>query len=323
MKGPLVSVIISAYNAEKYLAQTLNSVLAQTWPNLEVIVVNDGSTDNTLSILNKYADRINIISQENKGQDAALNKGYRNCHGHYVKFMDSDDLMNPEMIEIQVNALLDSGDDHVAYGEWARFYDDDFTAADFTSLPYWRDMSPLDFLTAMPEGVMLQCGIMLIPRTILLKAGLWDERLILFNDTEYFGRVLTSSEGVKFSAGARLYYRSGLSGSISVQRSRRFFESTLLATELLGETLLDLEDSNRVRGLLANLYFNQYFEMFPFFKDLRCEYESRMKALGVPHRKPDGGQVFKLLSFFLGWKITKRIQMMFYRFGYRPGTFYS
>ena len=72
-----VSIIISAFNAEKHIAATLDSLLQQTYPNLEIIVVNDGSTDNTLSILESYkAKGVQFFSQENKGQDAALNLGY-------------------------------------------------------------------------------------------------------------------------------------------------------------------------------------------------------------------------------------------------------
>ncbi len=322
MKSPLVSIIISAYNAEKYVGQTIDSVLAQTYDNIEVIVVNDGSKDNTISILNSYSDKINIVNQENKGQDAALNNGFKHCKGDYIKFMDSDDLINPEMIEIQVNSLSDANEDYVAYGEWSRFYNDDINTSDFTPLSYWKDMASIDFLTANPDGVMLQCGIMLIPRKIVEKAGLWDERLILFNDTEFFGRILTCSKGVKFSNGARLFYRSGLSASISTQRSRKFFESTFLATQLLEQTLLSVEDSYRVRLLLVNTYFNQYFEMYPSFKDLQDGHLKKIKKLGVKHRKPYGGAIFYILSGILGWRTAKRIQLLMYKRGYRPGTLY-
>ena len=169
MSNYKVSIIISAYNAEKYIGQTIDSVLAQTYDNIEVIVVNDGSKDNTISILKSYSDKINIVNQENKGQDAALNNGFKHCKGDYIKFMDSDDLINPEMIEIQMQTLLNTADEYIAYGEWSRFYKDDITTADFTVLDYWKDMAPVDFLTARPDGVMLQCGIMLMPRKIIEK----------------------------------------------------------------------------------------------------------------------------------------------------------
>jgi glycosyltransferase involved in cell wall biosynthesis len=310
-----VSIIISAFNAEKYIQETLNSVFSQTWKNLEIIVVNDGSTDNTLSILETYSDKIKIISQENKGQDAALNNGYKNSSGDYIKFMDSDDLINPEMIERQMK-VLEGSDDYVAYGEWARFYNDRPALADFTRLDYWKDASPLDFLTARPERVMLQCGIMLIPRAILEKSGLWDERLILFNDTEFYTRVLLASKAIRFTEGSRLYYRSGMTGSISAGRARKFYESTFLATCLLGERLVAAEDSYRVRNLVSNTFLMQYYHMYPKFPDLQKKHEDMISYYGHGTMGVDGGRVFKLLCTWFGWKFAKRVQYFFYTLGY-------
>jgi len=321
MESPLVSIIISAYNAEKYVSQTIDSVLQQTYSKIEIIVVNDGSNDDTDRILKSYGNRIVIVNQENRGQDAALNNGYKHSTGDFIKFMDSDDLINPEMIENQIRTLAGS-EEFVAYGEWSRFYNDDISSADFTPLDYWKDASPIDFLTSRPEGVMLQCGIMLLPRKIIEKSGLWDERLILFNDTEFFTRVLLQSKGVLFSSGARLYYRSGLSGSISVQKSRKYFESTFLATKLIERTMLDLEDSHRVRLLIANTYFNQYFEMYPHFKDLSLEHWKKIKLLGVKTRKAEGGAFFNIVSKIFGWKLAKIFQILMYKIGYRPGALY-
>jgi len=318
MHQPLVSIIISAYNAEKYISETLDSVLNQTWKQLEVIVVNDGSTDHTESILKAYADQIVYVYQENKGQDAALNNGYRHSTGEWIKFMDADDLINPEMIALQVKKM-EGKNNSIAYGEWSRFYRDDPTTADFTPLAYWKDSLPIDFLTARPEGVMLQCGIMLIHRTLIEKAGIWDERLVLFNDTEYYTRLLLHSDGIIFTEGAKLYYRSGIASSVSAQRSQKHFESTFLATSLIEELLLKAEDSFRVRQLIANTYFNQYFEMYPRFKDLQKKHSDKIKILAVPVRKVQGGKIFMLINALLGWKAAKRIQFVFYRFGYQPG----
>ena len=316
-KEPLVSIIISAYNAEKYIEQTLQSILAQTWKSLEIIVVNDGSTDNTASIVKRYANnRIKLVTQANKGQDAALNEGYRHSIGSYIKYMDSDDLLNPEMIERQMQALSGSND-YVAYGEWSRFFYDQPGKADFTKMDYWKNMMPLDFLTASPGGVMLQCGIMLVPRKLIEKAGLWDERLILFNDTEFFTRVLLKSKGIKFSPGARLYYRSGMMGSISVGRARKFYESTYLATNLMAEKLLTVEDSPRIRNLISNTFLMQYYHMYPRYPDLVKLHEEKIAFFGFgDYHVEDGGKVFKTLTTFLGWKTTKRLQMFFYKLGY-------
>jgi len=314
----LVSIIISAWNAEQYIGQTLESLLNQTWPHLEIIVVNDGSTDNTLQVAQSFAARgVKTISQNNKGQDAALNLGYKHSTGDYIKFMDSDDLLNPRMIELQMQTLNGS-QEYIAYGEWARFYNDKPELADFTPLDYWRDMHPLDFLTARREGVMLQCGIMLVPRPIIEKAGLWDERLILFNDTEFFTRALLCSKGIKFSQGARLYYRSAISSSITAGRTRKFYESTFLATGLIAKHMLAFEDSVRVRNLISNTYLTQYYKMYPHFPDLLKEHEKQISLYGEGTIQPDGGKVFKLLKAIAGWKIAKRIQSFFYKTGYKP-----
>jgi glycosyltransferase involved in cell wall biosynthesis len=319
IKTQLVSIIISAFNAEKYIALTLDSILQQTYPSIEIIVVNDGSTDKTISVLETYSDKIKIITQPNKGQDAALNNGYKNCSGDYIKFMDSDDLINSEMIEFQVNAL-EGSDQHIAYGEWARFYNADYINADFTKLDNWENMDPVDFLTSQSLGPMLQCGIMLIPRKIIEKSGLWDERLILFNDTEFFTRVLLNSMGIKFSQGARLYYRSGLPTSVSVQKTEKHYISTLLATDLISQHLLSKENSKRVRKLIGNIYKNQYCDMYPRYPDLLNLY--RVKVLSYPEATYEisGGKLFLFLKFIFGWKIAKRIKNHLYKLGYKPSS---
>jgi len=313
-----VSIIISAYNAEKYIQQTLESVLNQTFSSIEIIVVNDGSTDQTANILEEYKSRgVRVVEQANRGQDAALNEGYRQSTGRYIKFMDSDDLVNSEMIEKQM-AVLTNNDEFIAYGEWSRFYNHEPGNAKFTPLNYWKDMAPVDFLTASPSGVMLQCGIILIPRKLIEKAGLWDERLILFNDTEFFNRIILASSGVKFSAGAKLYYRSGLYSSISAQRGRKYFESTLLSTNLIAQQLLRVEDSYRVRSLIANTYLGQYYLMYPLYPDLSKNYKKQIALYPEGTVSSSGGKVFKFIKFFVGWKGAKIIQRFFYKVGYKP-----
>jgi glycosyltransferase involved in cell wall biosynthesis len=316
MDGPLVSVVVSAYNAKDFIGFTVDSVLNQTWPNIEILVVNDGSTDNTLTLLQQYKQKgVVVIDQENKGQDAALNKGFRHAKGEYIKFMDSDDLLNPEMIEIQLKALNGSSE-YVAYGEWGRFYNNKSELADFSRLDYWRDMEPVDFLTARPEGIMLQCGSILIPRELITKAGLWDERLSLFNDTEFYNRIILASKGVIFTPGAKLYYRSGQSKSISAQRTKKFFESTYLATCLIGEQLLAVEDSYRVRNLVSNMFQYRFYDMYPQFPELGKKHEAMIEQYGCATMQPAGGKVFRILSKVAGWKKAKWIQYFFYKLGY-------
>lgn len=100
---PLVSVIIPVYNVELYLTRCINSVLKQTYSNLQIIVINDGSTDSSLDILNKFEDkRLTVISKENGGLSSARNEGLKYAIGEYVTFIDSDDWIQKDMIEVML-----------------------------------------------------------------------------------------------------------------------------------------------------------------------------------------------------------------------------
>lgn len=122
----LVSVVIPAYNVAEFLGETIESVLAQTYEHFELIIVNDGSTDNTLAVAEQYAardERIRIISQENRGVATARNTGIDNCApGGYIAFLDGDDLWQPEFLA-EVVAFADSGHDFVYARTVSRFPD--------------------------------------------------------------------------------------------------------------------------------------------------------------------------------------------------------
>ena len=110
---PLVSIVIPVYNSEKYLQQCLDSVANQTWKNLEIVCVNDGSKDDSLSILTAYAaidNRIRVFTKENEGKGAASarNMGLANAVGDYIQFLDSDDFFEPDMVESLVRKAMDT-----------------------------------------------------------------------------------------------------------------------------------------------------------------------------------------------------------------------
>lgn len=115
---PLVSIIIPVYNAASFLSECLDSVINQTYKNLEIICVNDGSTDASLSIIKKYAKkdkRIRYYTQKNKGQSAARNIGIKMCKGEYISFIDSDDMIDLHTISVAVDLFLKEHVDMVLY----------------------------------------------------------------------------------------------------------------------------------------------------------------------------------------------------------------
>src|SRR5471030_2045816 len=103
---PLVSIVIPSYNAEKYLSETIQSALNQTWQHKEIIVVDDGSTDDSLQIAESFKSEIvKVFVQKNKGASAARNTGLREAKGDYIQFLDADDLLSPDKIEAQITCL--------------------------------------------------------------------------------------------------------------------------------------------------------------------------------------------------------------------------
>lgn len=105
IKSGLVSVIIPTYNSKKYLPQSIESALAQTYPHVEIIVIDDGSTDNTKNVIEPYLDRITYLYKKNGGPASARNLGIDKAHGEYIAFLDADDYWFPEKLTLQVDFL--------------------------------------------------------------------------------------------------------------------------------------------------------------------------------------------------------------------------
>jgi glycosyltransferase involved in cell wall biosynthesis len=314
----LVSVLIAAYNAEEFIGQTLESVLAQTYSHIEIIVVDDGSTDSTGLILEKYKNKgIQVYHQKNKGQPASLNKAFYLSKGKFIKFLDADDIISPTFIELQINRLS-GGTEYIASAEWARFYNNDLQTAVFKPEEVWCDLSSIDWIVkSMKNGVnMMQCALFLIPRVILGKSGLWDERLTLIDDFEFFTRVILHSSGIRFTEGAKLYYRSGLLNSVSKRHSKEAMESALLATQLSVSHILAVENSSRTRLICADAYQILVFSFYPQFPELVKIAEYKVSELGGSKMVIPGGPILQNLASLIGWKLAKTVQLFFYRFGY-------
>jgi glycosyltransferase involved in cell wall biosynthesis len=122
--SPTISVIIPAYNAERTILETIASVQQQTFSNFELIVINDGSTDRTLELLNSLEDpRLKIFSYSNGGLPVARNRGIYHATGEFITFLDADDLWTPDKLELQLTALQQHSEAGVAYS-WTHYMDE-------------------------------------------------------------------------------------------------------------------------------------------------------------------------------------------------------
>src|SRR6187399_1507760 len=118
---PMVSILIPAFNVERWLAETLRSALAQTWPLKEIIVVDDGSTDGTLAIARQFeSSGVRVATQKNQGAATARNTAYSLSKGDYIQWLDADDLLAPDKIEKQIAAMQECTSKRTLFSsEWA------------------------------------------------------------------------------------------------------------------------------------------------------------------------------------------------------------
>jgi len=307
----LVSILIPVYNAEAFVAETIQSALDQTWPVKEVIAVDDGSTDKSCEILKSFESAgVKLIEQDNRGAFAARNRALSEAQGEFIQFLDADDLLAANKIEMQMRRLRSEQPGRVAAGAWVRFHNSALSAH-FIAEEVWTSLPPIDWLVASwLGGGMMPCHAWLTPRSVADRAGLWDETLGANDDGEYFTRVLLNSSGVTFCEDARVYYRSGLSQSLSICTGPNSHESIYRSLELCAFHLLAREDSERTRGACAAQYQRFIYDVYPDSLNLVRQAEEKVRELGGSSLKPGGGQFFQLTSKTLGWKTAKRIQQV-------------
>ena len=305
-RDPLVSVIIPVYNAEAYLQACVDSVLAQTWYKLEIILVNDGSKDGSLALAQSFQNsRIRVLDQTNQGASAARNHGLSQAQGDYIQFLDADDLLSPEKIKLQVELLQLDPEGCIASCPWGRFVNDPQQAS-FQPDGLWQDLGPVDFLVyKYNQHSMMQPGVWLLPRAVLEQAGVWDETLSLNDDGEYFSRVVLQAHKILFCPEARVYYRSANHHSLASQRSMSHLHSLYRSGELCATQLLNREQSSPTKQAVVNLYQELIYNLYPFLSEQISELEAKIKIIGLkPTRPLPGGPARQGLARWIGWKAS-------------------
>jgi glycosyltransferase involved in cell wall biosynthesis len=271
---PLVSILIPAYNAESWIGYTLQSAVGQTWQNKEIIVVNDGSTDRTAEIVQRFASNgVALVSTENRGLSAAQNQAFMVSHGDYIQWLDADDLLAPDKIKRQLSALRDGDSKRVLLSSpWAPFFYRTRHAR-FVHNSVCQDLSPVEWLLRkLRDGVHMQNATWLVSRELAEAAGPWDERLQYDQDGEYFVRVVLASEGIRFVPGTGIFYRVTTTNRVSyIGNSNKKKDSLLRSMKLHIQYLRSLEESERVRRACLAYMQSWYHVFYPDRPDLVAE----------------------------------------------------
>jgi GT2 family glycosyltransferase len=308
---PLVSILIPAYNAEKWIGYTLESAIGQTWPRKEIIVVNDGSTDGTAEVARKFeSSGVKIVTTENQGLSAAVNHAYRLSQGDYIQELDSDDVLAPDKIERQLNALQPGDSKRTLLScPWGHFYYRT-RRVQFHRTSLWKDLTPVEWLLRkMGENLHMQNATWLVSREVAEAAGPWDETLQYDQDGEYFCRVLMASETTRFVVGARIFYRiSSLNRVSYIGSSEVKRESLLRSMKLHIHYLRSMEDSERVRKACLTYLQNHYIDFYPERPDLLAELQRLATELQGSLNERCVRWKYAWMGPVFGWKVAKQAQ---------------
>ncbi len=308
----LVSILIPAYNAEEWIAYTIQSAISQTWQRKEIIVVDDGSTDRTAEIARRYSSKeVKVVSTANQGLSGAVNYAYRLCQGDYIQELDADDLLAPDKIERQFAALREGESKRILLASpWASFYYRTRHAR-FIRNSLWNDLSPVEWLLRkMGENLHMQNATWLVSRELAEAAGPWDTRLRYDQDGEYFSRVLLASEGTRFVPEAKVFYRVSGSNRISyIGNSNAKKNSLLLSMMLHIQYLRSLEDSERVRKACLTYLQNWYGVFYPDRPDIMAWVQSLAVELEGRLEPPRLRGKYAWMKPLFGLKVAKSAQI--------------
>lgn len=256
---PLISVIIPAYNAAKTIQETIESVLNQTFADWELLVINDGSQDATLEVVERIPDtRLNVFSYPNAGVSASRNRGLAEATGEFISFLDADDLWMPDKLEAQLQALQENPQATVAYS-WTDYIDE---RGQFL-YPGSHITANGDVYTQLLLGDFLENGSnALIRREALIEVGGFDESLFGPEDWDLFLRLAAKYHFVAVPRPQVLYRLSTTSISFNLVRQeaqclrvieQAFDRAPASLQHLKKQSLANLYQYLLFRGLAAPL----------------------------------------------------------------------
>jgi len=309
---PLVSILIPAYNAEKWLAYTLQSAVAQTWQRKEIIVVDDGSQDQTAATARRFASKkVAVVSTENQGSSGARNHALGLSQGDYIQWLDADDLLASDKIERQLAAIRESDDRQILLSAPWAYFNYRTRYARFIPNSLWNDLSPVEWLLRkMSENLHMQTATWLASRELIQAAGPWDRRLQSDDDGEYFCRVLLASKGTRFVPEARVFYRRtpSLNRVSYMGDSDDKKQSLLVSMKLHVQYLRSLEESERVRKACLTYLQTWYENFYPERPDLVNELQGLAAQLHGRLEEPRLRWKYAWMKPIFGWNIAKRAQ---------------
>ncbi len=302
-KNKKISIIIPVYNGEKYLREAIDSALTQTYGNIEVIVVNDGSTDGTEKIAQSYGEKIQYYAKENGGVSTALNLAIKKSSGDYISWLSHDDVYYPEKIEKQISYLNKCSDNHNV------ILFTDYDCIDGNSVVFKEVKLDHELLEKKPEYALLRGMIngctLLIPREAFNHCGLFDEGLKCTQDYDKWLEMMKEYNFVHMSEKLILYREHEAQGT----RSNPLFlkEGNDLWIKIVNTFSID--DKIRLEG-----------SEHAFYREMLCFLEQTLYSgaqeyvrehLDALIKNKQKTNFFCKINMFITWKLPKYIYQFY------------
>jgi glycosyltransferase involved in cell wall biosynthesis len=308
--NPLVSIIVPIYNSEKYIADTVQSCVDQVHTNIEIILVNDGSTDKTEEIILSFKDdRIRYFKTENKGGCEARNYGISQAKGQLFQFLDHDDVLGGDKISSQILHYEKHGDDYIYSCKMGSISGDNRTIDEGYEL-YNRDFEPLQYFETVFDqfGKYITTGAWLVPSKIIKSTHGWDGKAGLNDDGEYFMRIILASKGIIFSNTGVFYFRRDVVGSLSKQfGSKEVYVKWFYSYKSYVKYFLKAFAPDKAKELSRKALSRYYCASYPNYPDLLAECKQELNKLGFKTPVAHGGKYFNIMASIIGVENTLKI----------------
>jgi glycosyltransferase involved in cell wall biosynthesis len=303
---PLVSILIPCYNAERWIAACIESALQQSWPNKEVIVLDDGSTDGSLDIIRGFDGRIRWEAGPNRGGNAARNRLLELAQGEWLQYLDADDWLKPEKVANQMRFVASHPETDVVYGP-VQFQ---HMAANGSREEIEEIPAPHDPWTELASWKLPQTGGSLWRKQAILAAGGWKEDQPCCQEHELYLRLLTHGARFGFSADNGAVYRQWSDQTVCRRDPRRTMEQRLLILDRLEHTLAARRELTAARQDAVNVARFEIARMLWQQDEKAASDLMTTTRRAHPAFKPHGRAapaVYRLVFHLFGFRAAERV----------------
>jgi glycosyltransferase involved in cell wall biosynthesis len=310
----LISVIIPCYNAERFIVETIESVFWQTCQDFEVIAIDDGSTDDTASVIRSFGSRIRTELGPNRGASAARNRGTALARGKFIQYLDADDLLKPDALEKRVNALLNSNAD-VAYSDWqkleereeGKFYLGKIVARQIEDVDDDPQIALFTDFWAPPAALLYH-------RRIVEAIGGWNESLPIIQDARFLLDAALVGGKFIYVPGVQANYRVHKTAtSLSRRNSASFVEDCFQNACQIEAIWRDQGGITPKQRVVLEKVYGQTARFF--FECDRLKFHEVLAKLRNlnPNYLPTNPKALRYLAKWIGYEQAEAIALLYRR----------